>query len=144
MFANPSCFQWFGFSRHETVFQQTFIIEQFQIYVANSLQRILRGACRRRRREMLISHTHEYFAIVYVKKNKLLSQSKLGRSRSSPGDIASYVKGGREGVGGSPWFVRFEKTWLLLLLLSLFHIDIYSHSALSPADGPPIRVDPPF
>ena len=40
-----------GVSRHETVFQQPLLVDHTQIYFASSLQRVLRGACRRRRRK---------------------------------------------------------------------------------------------
>ena len=86
-----------GVSRHETVFQQPLLVDHTQIYFASSLQLVLRGACRRRRRKKFISPTHEYFAVVLVKKNTVASN--VGEEPFVPWRHC-FLCEGREGGNG--------------------------------------------
>ena len=94
-----------GVSRHETVFQQPLLVDHTQIYFASSLQRVLRGACRRRRRKKFISPTHEHFAVVLVKKN--IVACNVGEEPFVPWRHC-FLCEGREGGNGHAMLNSFE------------------------------------
>ena len=101
-----------GASRHETVFQQPLLVDHTQIYFASSLQRVLRGACRRRRRKKFISPTHEYFAVVLVKKN--IVASNVGEEPFVPWRHC-FLCEGREGGNGHAMLNSLELANLILI-----------------------------
>ena len=83
MFANALCFQGFGFWRPEMFFSKQVSLNNSRSASRIPCKKTLRGASRRRRREMLISPTHEC----------LVASSRFTIRLKLPSDHHHFVRG---------------------------------------------------